>query len=394
MSFNPQKYRQETPGCENVLHFNNAGASLMATPVINAVKRHFELEIMNGSYEVQAIDAELIDSFYPNAAKLINAKPSEIAFIENATRSWDMPFYGLKFKAGDRIITAEAEYASNFIAFLQMQKKVGIEIDVIPNDEYGQLSVKALQNKIDKRTKLIAITHVPTQGGLVNPVEEVGKIAKQANIFYLLDATQSVGQMPVDVQKIGCDALCATGRKFLRGPRGTGFLFVSEKVLDQIEPPFLDLHAAVWDQMKHYKMMEGSRRFETWETNYANKIGLSTAINYALDIGLDVIYARIEKISKLLRENLSQIPGIILEDLGKQKCGIVTFIHKEIPSEILSKQLKENKINTSVSIEEYARLDLERRGLKSLVRASVHYYNTEEEVSRFCETLERITSSR
>lgn len=390
MLFDVKKYRQETPGCENVLHFNNAGASLMAQPVIDSVKRHFNLEIMNGSYEAQAQEAALIDSFYPTAAELINAKPSEIAFIENATRSWDMPFYGLKFKAGDRIITAEAEYASNFIAFLHMQKRVGIEIDVIPNDEFGQISLKELQNKIDKKTKLLAITHVPTQGGLVNPVEEVGKIAKQAGIFYLLDATQSIGQMPVDVQKIGCDALCATGRKFLRGPRGTGFLYVSENVLDQIEPPFLDLHAALWDQVNHYKMMPDSRRFETWETNYANKIGLTTAIQYALDIGLDTIYARIEKLSKLLRERLSQIPYIVLEDLGKHKCGIVTFIHEKIAAETLSRKLKELKINTSVSLEEYARLDLERRGLKSLIRASVHYYNTEEEVSRFCEAVKGI----
>lgn len=387
MTSDLKKWRAETPGCENVLHFNNAGASLMATPVIQSIKKHFELEIMGGSYEAGSLDAGLIETFYPAAAKLINAKPSEIAFIENATRSWDMVFYGLHFKPGDRIITAEAEYASNFIAFLQTKKKAGIEIDVIPNDEYGQLSISELEKKISNKTKLIAITHVPTQGGLVNPVQEVGKIARQAGIFYLLDATQSIGQMPVDVKKIGCDALCATGRKFLRGPRGTGFLFVNEKVLDRIEPPFLDLHAATWDQRDHYTMMPDAKRFETWETNYASKIGLTTAINYALHIGLDVIYQRIKKLSKLLREKLSEIPSILLQDLGQEKCGIVTFIHKTSPAETIAKRLREKKINTSVSIEEYARLDLEKRGLKSLVRASVHYYNTEEEVDRFVNVL-------
>lgn len=384
------KAREETPGCENVLHFNNAGAALMPKPVIDAILGHLRLETEIGGYEAADQAVKSISRFYGAAAELIGAETGEIAFIENATRAWDMAFYSLQFKPGDKILTAEAEYASNYIAFLQVAKKTGAVIEVVPNDEGGQLSLKELEKRIDSKVKLIAVTHVPTQGGLINPAEEVGKMAKKAGIFYLLDATQSVGQMPIDVTKIGCDALCATGRKFLRGPRGTGFLYVSKHILESLEPPFLDLHAAKWVEKNTYEMARDASRFETWETNYANKIGLAVAIDYALFWGMEVIWSRIQQLSELLRKRLSTIKGITLEDLGHKKCGIVTFIADKIEPKSLAAKLRLKKINVSVSLEEYARLDLEKRGLKSLIRSSVHYYNTEEEIERLCREVEKL----
>lgn len=391
-SFDIKKARKDTPGSERVLHFNNAGASLVPQPVFDAVNDHFLLESQIGGYEAASLAKNKIDQFYQLAAKLINAKASEIAYMENATRAWEMVFYSLEFHPGDKIITAEAEYASNYIAFLQVAKRTGAKIEVIPNDASGQLSIEELKKRIDSKTKLIAITHIPTQGGLINPAEEVGKIAKEANIFYLLDATQSVGQMPIDVKKIGCDALCATGRKFLRGPRGTGFLYVKEQQISQLEPPFLDLHAAKWTEKNSYTMMPNAQRFETWEINYSNKIGLASAIEYALDWGLETTWTRIKELSQNLRERLESIPGITLEDLGQYKCGIVTFIANKIDPEIICLKLRERQINVSVSLQEYARLDLEARRLPSIVRASVHYYNTVEEIDRFCDELEQIIS--
>lgn len=379
-----QKARSLTPGCKNVLHFNNAGASLLPDPVIKAVNTHFHLESEQGGYEAAAMAEPLIQNFYKASSQLIGCLPSEIAFVENATRAWDMLFYSLDFKPGDKIITAVAEYASNYIAFLQIAKKKGIIIEVIPNDAYGQLSLEALKNKIDDHVKLIAITHIPTQGGLINPAEEVGKIARQARIFYLLDATQSVGQLPLDVKKMGCDALCATGRKYLRGPRGTGFLYVNREVVQTLEPPFLDLHAAKWISKEDYLIQPDAKRFETWETNYSNKIGLGTAIDYALELGIENIWERISSLAKSLRDRLSQLPEITLQDLGKNKCGIVTFTSSRLPAQEIASRLRSKNINVSVSLAEYARLDMEARGLKSLVRASVHYFNTEEEIETFC----------
>lgn len=387
---NIHKARQETPGCQHVLHFNNAGAALMPQPVIEAVQTHFQLEIERGGYEAAALAEARIQNFYQSAGQLIHCQPSEIAFMENATRAWEMVFYSFDFQPGDKILTAVAEYASNYIAFLQVAKKKGVKIEVIPNDEKGQLSLEILKKCIDSRTKLIAITHVPTQGGLVNPAQAVGQIAKEANVFYLLDATQSVGQMPLDVQEIGCDALCATGRKYLRGPRGTGFLYMNQKQIEKFDPPFLDLHAATWISQNEYRIHPHAQRFETWETNYANKIGLGAAIDYALSWGITNIWQRISHLAQLLRARLAELPGVALQDLGEKKCGIVTFNAKHLAAEEICLKLRAQNINVSVSLAEYARLDMEARGLPSLVRASVHYFNTEEEVERFCLVLEQL----
>lgn len=390
MAFNITKARNETPGCTRVLHFNNAGAALMPKAVIDEVDSHFHLEAQIGGYEAADLAKDKIQHFYKSAATLIHASSDEIAFVENATRAWDMVFYALKFKKGDRIITAKAEYASNYIAFLQIAQKTGAIIDVIPDDHSGQLSLETLKDRIDSDVKLIAITHIPTQGGLINPAEEVGTIAKDAGIFYLLDATQSVGQMPIDVNKLHCDALCATGRKFLRGPRGTGFLYVRKEKIEELEPPFLDLHSAPWVSLNKYQINKDATRFETWERNYSNMLGLKRAIEYALSWGIESIWERIEHLSALLRKQLSKIPKVKVQDLGTKKCGIVTFTMQGFEADVIAQGLRAKNINVSVSLAEYARLDLEDRHLKSLIRASVHYYNTEEEIDRFCKQVEQL----
>jgi len=359
----------------------------MPAPVIAAVNEHFALEVQSGGYEAAEIQAAKAKGFYSSAARLINAHPEEIAFVESATRAWDMIFYSLSFTASDRIITSEAEYASNFIAYLHVAQKTGVQIDVIPSDASGQICLEQLKRRIDGNVKLIAMTHVPSQGGLVNPAFEVGQIARAAGLFYLLDATQSVGQMPIDVVKIGCDALCATGRKYLRGPRGTGFLFVKKSELLKHNPPFLDLHSATWTDLDRYEIKGDATRFETWERNFCNLIGLGAAIDYALEWGVEKTWKRIQFLHTLLRQCLSKNPSVTLQDRGREQCGIVTFTLEGFEAPAVHKMLNAAKINVSVSRAEYGRLDLQKRGIPSLVRASVHYYNTEEEITRFCEQL-------
>ncbi|MBN4081237.1 aminotransferase class V-fold PLP-dependent enzyme [Caldithrix abyssi] len=381
------RLRDDTPGCSEVLHFNNAGAALLPEPVFRAVTQHLELEYRIGGYEAKAQSQQKIDHFYTAFATLLNCQPEEIAYVENATRAWDMAFYSIPFKKGDRILTAQAEYVSNYLAYLQIAKRFGVEIDVVPNDESGQLSVEQMEKMIDENVKLIAITHIPTHGGLVNPAVDVGKIAREHNILYLLDACQSVGQMPLDVQKIGCDILTGTGRKYLRGPRGTGFLYVNKLVITSLEPPFIDLHAATWIDKERFEIRGDAQRFETWESYVSGRIGLATAVDYALRIGLPVIQDRVWYLANILRTKLTELPGVIVRDLGKEQCGIVTFTKDGEASSLVSQRLLAKGINTSVSPAEYARLDMGSRGLDEIVRASVHYYNTEEEIERFCEIL-------
>ena len=384
--------REDTPGCEEVVHFNNAGAALMPEPVLEATVDHLRLEARIGGYEAAARSRDAIERVYDAAASLVGCEHGEIAVVENATRAWDMAFYSIPFEPGDRILTAMAEYASNYIAFLQVSRRTGAKVEVVPNDEHGRLSVEALREMIDERVRLVAMTHVPTNGGLVNPAEEVGDVAREAGALYLLDACQSVGQMPVDVRAIGCDMLSATGRKYLRGPRGTGFLYVRRDVLEDLEPPFLDLHAAEWTDRESFEIRTDARRFENWETNYAGKVGLGVAIDYALGWGLDATWERVRTLADDVRSRLDDLPGVVVRDLGVERCGIVTFSVEGRGAAEVSRRLSEESINTSVSPPSSTLLDMEDRGLDELVRASVHYYNTEDEVERFCEALERVVS--
>jgi selenocysteine lyase/cysteine desulfurase len=381
---------RETPGCERVLHFNNAGAALMPEPVIAAVTAHLEREAQIGGYEAADEANDAVERVYDSAARLLDCARDEIAVIENATRAWDMAFYAISFRPGDRILTARAEYASNYIAYLQIARKTGAVVEVVPDDEAGQLSVEALRQMADERVRLIAVTHVPTNGGLVNPAAEIGVVAREVGALYLLDACQSVGQMPIDVDEIGCDLLSVTGRKFLRGPRGTGLLYVRRAILDQLEPPLLDLHAAEWVAPDRYVMRDDARRFENWESNVAAKLGLGAAINYALDWGLEAIWARVSSLADTLRKRLGELPGVAVRDQGVVRCGIVSFTVEGADLMALQDALRAQKINVSVSPSAYTLIDMEARGLSSVVRASVHYYNTEEEITRFCAALAKL----
>ena len=368
-----------------VAHLNNAGAALPPSVVLDAVIAHLRLEAEIGGYEAADAARDRVEAVYRSIARLIGCQPEEVAVVENATRAWDMAFYSLAFRPGDRILTARAEYSSNMIAYLQVARRTGAVVEVVEDDEHGQFSVADLRERLTRgpgEVKLIAMTHVPTHGGLVNPAEEVGAVAREAGVPFLLDACQSAGQLPIDVRRIGCDMLSATGRKFLRGPRGTGFLYVRREILDRLEPPFLDLHAANWTGPDSYEIRGDARRFENWETNYAAKIGLGAAVEYAASWGLDAIEARVTALAEGLRERLTDISGVRVHDQGLRRCAIVTFTVDGVPAGDVQRHLSSRGVNTSVSIAEEGRFDLLHRGLPDLVRASVHYYNTEGELDR------------
>ena len=382
---NIEMLRADTPSCKSYVHANNAGASPSPEPVHQAVLRHLDLERRIGGYAAQEAAAKDLAAFYSEAAALIGAAPDEVAFVENATRAWDMAFYGMAFAPGDRILTHASEYVSNVLAMLQRARMAGVEIDFAPSDASGQVDVGAMEALIGPRTKLIALTHVPTSSGLVNPAEDVGQIARRHGIPFLLDACQSVGQIDIDVGRIGCDMLSATGRKFLRGPRGTGFLYVSKRLIDSLEPPFLDLWAADWTVRNSYELQPTARRFETFERNVAGQIGLMEAIRYARSLGLPQIETRITALASELRQRLGAVEGVRLHDQGTRPCGIVTFtLDGESASETAAR-LRRAGVMVSVTPRAYARIDFEERGLEAVVRASLHCFNTLTEVERLAE---------
>lgn len=390
MAIDLDRIRAETPGVADVAHFNNAGAALMPAPVLDAQIEHLKLEARIGGYEAAAAAKDRCEAVYGSVGRLIGAAPEEVALVENATVAWDMAFYAMKFAKGDRILTAEAEYAANYIAYLQVAKRVGAVVETIPSTSDGEVDTAALEAMIDERVKLISITHIPTNGGLVNPAAAIGRIAKAHGITYLLDACQAVGQMPVDVEEIGCDMLSATGRKFLRGPRGTGFLYVRKPLLESLEPPMIDLFAAEWVAPDEYRLRPDARRFENWENNYAARLGLGAAVDYALDLGLDAIWERVRQLAAGLRQALGAMPGVVLRDIGAVQCGIVTFTKEGVAADRIKAALAEKGINVSVSRPSSTLLDATRRGLPPVVRASVHYYNDEAEIERLLQAVSAI----
>ena len=385
--------RAETAACQHVAHFNHAGDSPTPDPVLQVMIAHLRLESEMGAYEAAALRDDRVAAVYDSIASLVNARRDEIAIVENATRAWDMLFYSLPFGPGDRILTAANEYGSNAIALLQMARR-GVSVEVIPNDATGALDVAALRAMLDDRVRLVAITHMATNGGMIQPAEAVGRVLKESEsgAVYLLDACQTVGQLPVDVSRIGCHALSATSRKYLRGPRGRGFLFVSGELANRVEPPFLDNHAATWTAADRYDIAPGATRFENWERPTAAVLGLGAAIDYAKRIGIERSWATIARRAAGLRDRLSAIPGVTVRDLGRERGGIVTFTVAGHEPDDIRQVLTAHRINVSTSEITSTRLDMEQRGLTSLVRASLHYVTTEAECDLLAEGIEDLAT--
>jgi selenocysteine lyase/cysteine desulfurase len=385
--------RADTPATAHLAHFNNAGASLPPTPVLEATIGHLRLEAEIGGYEAHDQARDRIERTYAAIAELIGAQRSEIALIENATRAWDLAFYSFRFEPGDRILCARAEYASNLIALLQVARRTGAEVVYVPNDEHGQLSTEALAGLLDDdRVKLVSVTHVPTHGGLVNPAAEIGRLTRAAGVPYLLDACQSIGQLQVDVDEIGCDLLSVTGRKFLRGPRGTGFLYAREELAERLEPPMLDLDSATLTGPDSFTIQPGAHRFETWESNVAGRVGLGVAVDYALALGLDAIEARVVELADRLRARLGEVDGVTVRDRGLRKSGIVTFTVGGMASSDVADRLRQDRINVS-STGDQVLFDFPEAGITDAVRASVHYFNDDGDLDRLVDGIATIAGS-
>ena len=389
-----QRVRADTPGVEHVAHFNNAGAALPPRQVHDAVVDHLQREAEIGGYEAAHERSERWERTYDALAQLIGAQRDEIAVVENATRAWDMAFYSFRFREGDRILTGHAEYASNWIALKQVADRTGASIEVVPDDEHGQFDVAALEELLDEHVKLVSLVHVPTQSGLVNPAAEVGRVTRTAGVPLLLDACQSAGQLPLDVDALGCDILSGTGRKFLRGPRGTGFLYVRRDLIEELEPPLLDMRAAEWQHDGGYTIRGDARRFENWETYYAGKVGLGVAVDYALDIGVEDGWARIQQLAARLRRELAALEGVTVQDRGAVLGATVTFTVDGLRADEVQDQLAAERINVVSMEASSARLDYDRRGLDETVRSSVHYYNDDAEIDLLVDAVGRARASR
>ena len=376
--------RSVTPGCtDDLVHLNHCGSSLPPQVVLDTQIDHLRREAMMGGYEAAREMADTEAAVYDSIASMIGAQAHEIARMEHATAAWNAAFWSIPMRAGQRIITHDHDYGANWIGFLRAVEVHGVEIDRIPSDADGQIDLDRLSEALARPddVALVSLAWIPTSGGLVNPAAAVGALARQADVPFLLDACQAVGQVEIDVTAIGCDFLTATGRKFLRGPRGSGFLFARDAIIERVTPAQPDHHGAHWVALDRYEFAAGARRFEYWEFDHAAWLGLGAAVDHAAVLGVDRIEVTIARRAEGLRAALHEI-GMSVHDRGITRCGIVTATHASVSAAEVAAVLSSASINVSTTFAGSARADMERRRLPSMVRFSVHCTTTRAEIDR------------
>ena len=389
-----QQWRDDTPGCSNQIHLNNAGAGLMPRPVLDAIVTHLNREAAVGAYE-SADDAELaVTEVYANVARILGAQPRNVAIVENSTVAFFQALSAFDFKPGDVIVTTRNDYISNQLGYLSLAQRHGVEVRRAADLPTGGADPHSVQQLLrDRRVRLLAVTWVPTNSGLMQPVETLGEIAEAAGVPYLVDACQAVGQIPIDVSKLKCDFLSATARKFLRGPRGIGFLYVSDRALKRGDfPLYIDMRGADWVAADRFLPVPDARRFENWEFPYSLVLGLGEAARYALAVGIERGGSRARQLAAALRDKLKVVPGVRVLDRGNQLAAIVTFAFAGWDATELSKVLRKRGINSSASLRAYAVIDMDEKHTSSALRFSPHYYNTDDELNSAVDALQSLAA--
>jgi len=386
-----QKIRKDTPHCEDKLFFNSAGASLVPSIVTNRMIDYLKEEADIGGYALglgDRIQGE-ISEFYTEVSKMINCTPRNIAFSINASDGFAQSIFSIPFEKGDVVITTDDDYISNHAQFSQLHKRFGVHTVRVKNLSDGAIDIDHLMELIlEHNPRLISVTHIPTNTGKIQDVETVGKICKEKDILFIIDACQSAGQMPIDVQKLNCDFLCASGRKFLRGPRATGFLFVSDKVLERNYMPLrLDGRGVEWIGAAKFRPYNSALRYETWEQNYACVLGLKEAVRYGNNLGWDNIYTYNQSLLQHTIKAFEKIDGIRILDQGPNRANIFTFIHDKMEKQTLIKTLEENDVYFTTAFRGAALIDFDKKGVDWAIRLSPHYFNTKEEVDRIVEII-------
>lgn len=389
------RWRADTPGCARLVHLNNAGAALVPQSVRDAVAAHLKLEEELGGYEAAEAQVEAIQESYVAVARLLGTGAGNLAMVQNSTVAFAQALSAFDLGPGDIVLTSRADYASNQIMFLSLARRRGVEVIRAPDAPEGGIDPDEVARLVKRRRPaLVALTWVPTNSGLVQPVEAVGRICREAEVPYLIDGCQAVGQIPMELDRLHCDFLAATARKFLRGPRGLGFLYVSQRTLDSGAHPLLvDMHGATWTDTDAFSLTPDARRFETWEFAHALVLGLGAAARYAAEVGLETARDRARDLATYARIRLATVPGVEVLDRGPELCAIVTAAIRNQDASDIKLALRERGINTSSPQREDAVIDMDEKGASSALRISPHYYNTREEIDTAVAAIQEILSS-
>ncbi len=382
--------RGQTPGVKSRIHMDNSGSALMADPVIDVMQQAFQRDVALGGYVAQAQQADQLEAGYGSLSSLLGGETSDYAFVGSAVDGWTKAFYSLPLGPGDNIVTAYNEYCSNYIAYLQLVKTRGIEVRVARQAPVGAVDLDHLEQLIDDRTALISLSHMPSSSGEINPVAKVGAIARSAGVLFQLDACQSVGHVPVNVTEIDCDIMTGTSRKFLRGPRGIGFLYINEKARAAMEPVVLTNQSAVWSSVDDYSLRDDARVFEAWERSVVNQLGFAAAIDYLLELGVEAATGQIANNAAYLRARLPDIKGVTVECPPSATSAIITLNVDGHSSEQVKAALEQQNIGVQTASIVHTRLDMEERGIEAAVRVSPHYYTSRDEMDGLLTALDAL----
>lgn len=389
MSIDIDVVRGDTPTCSGQSFLDNAGSALAPKVVLDTVIEHLRLEASVGGYVAAVEQQQRIDAVSQSVATLIGTDTDHVALQSSATAAWMRAFSALKFREGDRILTTGSEYASNVLPMLQARRLHGVSVEFVPDGHDGACDPAALADMLNERVKLVAITHAASHNGLVVDTAAIGSVLREAgsDAWYFLDACQSIGQLPVDIGMIGADVVTATGRKWLRGPRGTGFLGLSDRALNDLDPSPIDMFGHTWDGELGYSSSSTAAKFQSFETSYAGVLGLGAAIDYALNIGIDTTTQRVNALAEYLRAALGDIDGIRVVDRGRTKSGIVVFTTQAPDSFRAAHQLREQGITVTAVGRATNPKDIASYGPGSALRASPHIYNTEADLDALAAAL-------
>jgi selenocysteine lyase/cysteine desulfurase len=383
--------RARTPGCASGHHLNSAGAALPSTETLDTVIDYLRLEASTGGYETARGSVDRIERTYESIALLAGCAPDEVALMDSATRAWQTAIASLRLQAGDRVIVTRSEYVSNALMLLMLEREIGIVIDVVGTAADGTVDLAELEGRLlSGDAALVAIGHIPTFSGLVEPAVAIGELTRRYGVPFVLDATQSLGQLPIDVDLIGCDILVSTGRKYLRAPRGTGLLIVRRPLLERLEPWVPDVRGAEWNGERTWELRDSARRFETFEHSPALRLGLGAAVTHVHELGIDAIAERIGDLGAELRGRLLETAGVEIADPPAAAGGTVTFTIEGHTAQAVVEHLAKHDVYVVSVPASHGQWELGRREIDAVVRASVHVYNDERDFAALTGALEKL----
>ncbi len=387
-----ERWRRDTPGCLNRVHLNNAGAAMMPQPVVDAIVRHIQLEAECGGYEAAEARASSVADAYEQVARLVGATTRNIAIVENATVAFSQALASFDFARGDKVVTTRCDYVANQLAFLALAERTGVQIVHAADLPTGGVDVDDFRRRLTMpRCRVATISWMPTNSGLIQDAPSVAAACREAGVPLIVDACQVVGQLPIDAPALGCDFLTGTARKFLRGPRGIGFLYVSDRTLDDGRYPLtIDSQGATWTAPTQFELLPSARRFENWEFAYALVLGLGEAARYALANDIEQTGARAMQLAADLRARLRELPEVTLLDRGTSLSAIVTARLEGRDARDVVAALRERGFNASAALRKWALLDMDEKRAETALRLSPHYYNTEAEIALVVDALREV----